>query len=184
MCNEAIGRVYDVVRTAFELLSQDYGRRLELGRGWFVFCSRLSVTCRVICWMSVTCSTFRWSVPWLSTLAVVVLTVATAVLYFVPIRYVILVWGINKFTKKLRSANAIDNNEVLDYLSRVPSDKELVSAWFVMFEYAAASCNRTAAIFFSGLAVDRNFLWQMNNAVFLLWSNSPKFLCSATESRD
>ena len=35
--------------------------------------------------------------------------------------------GINKFTKKLRAPNAIPNNELLDYLSRVPSDKELVS---------------------------------------------------------
>ena len=35
--------------------------------------------------------------------------------------------GINKFTKKLRAPNAIPNNELMDYLSRVPSDKELVS---------------------------------------------------------
>jgi hypothetical protein len=35
--------------------------------------------------------------------------------------------GINKFTKKLRAPNAIANNELLDFLSRVPSDKELVS---------------------------------------------------------
>ncbi|KAG2470517.1 MCTP2 protein, partial [Polypterus senegalus] len=30
--------------------------------------------------------------------------------------------GINKFTKKLRNPYALDNNEVLDFLSRVPSD--------------------------------------------------------------
>lgn len=34
--------------------------------------------------------------------------------------------GINKFTKKLRSPYAIDNNEVLDFLSRVPSDVQVV----------------------------------------------------------
>lgn len=34
--------------------------------------------------------------------------------------------GINKFTKKLRAPNAIPNNELLDFLSRVPSDRELV----------------------------------------------------------
>lgn len=42
-----------------------------------------------------------------------------------------LVWisvlGINKFTKKLRNPYSIDNNEVLDFLSRVPSDVQKVS---------------------------------------------------------
>jgi len=75
------------------------------------------------------CSAFRWSVPWLSALAILVLIIFTIILYHIPIRYIILVWGVNKFTKKLRSPNAIDNNEILDYLSRVPSDKELVSAF-------------------------------------------------------
>ncbi|OWK08968.1 hypothetical protein Celaphus_00015167 [Cervus elaphus hippelaphus] len=36
------------------------------------------------------------------------------------------VWGINKFTKKLRNPYAIDNNELLDFLSRVPSDVQKV----------------------------------------------------------
>lgn len=34
--------------------------------------------------------------------------------------------GINKFTKKLRNPYAIDNNEILDFLSRVPSDVQKV----------------------------------------------------------
>ncbi|KAI4535578.1 hypothetical protein MG293_014804 [Ovis ammon polii] len=34
--------------------------------------------------------------------------------------------GINKFTKKLRNPYAIDNNELLDFLSRVPSDVQKV----------------------------------------------------------
>ncbi|MEQ2261765.1 hypothetical protein XENORESO_015372, partial [Xenotaenia resolanae] len=33
---------------------------------------------------------------------------------------------INKFTKKLRNPYCIDNNEVLDFLSRVPSDVQKV----------------------------------------------------------
>lgn len=37
------------------------------------------------------------------------------------------VLGINKFTKKLRNPYSIDNNEVLDFLSRVPSDVQKVS---------------------------------------------------------
>ena len=37
--------------------------------------------------------------------------------------------GINKFTKKLRAPHAIPNNELLDFLSRIPSDNQLVSIW-------------------------------------------------------
>uniref|UniRef100_A0AAV2LKK0 C2 domain-containing protein n=2 Tax=Knipowitschia caucasica TaxID=637954 RepID=A0AAV2LKK0_KNICA len=71
-------------------------------------------------------NTFNWSVPFLSCLAFMVFVVATALTYFIPLRYIILVWGINKFTKKLRNPYSIDNNEVLDFLSRVPSDVQKV----------------------------------------------------------
>lgn len=67
-------------------------------------------------------NTFNWSVPFLSNLAFLVLLVASVLTYFIPVRYIILAWGINKFTKKFRKPYAIDNNEVLDFLSRVPSD--------------------------------------------------------------
>ncbi|ETE71807.1 Multiple C2 and transmembrane domain-containing protein 1, partial [Ophiophagus hannah] len=67
-------------------------------------------------------NTFNWTIPFLSWLAIVALCVFTVILYFIPLRYIVLVWGINKFTKKLRSPYAIDNNELLDFLSRVPSD--------------------------------------------------------------
>ncbi|NXK10862.1 MCTP1 protein, partial [Herpetotheres cachinnans] len=71
-------------------------------------------------------NTFNWTVPFLSWLAIVALSVFTVILYFIPLRYIVLVWGINKFTKKLRSPYAIDNNELLDFLSRVPSDVQVV----------------------------------------------------------
>ncbi|XP_062985672.1 multiple C2 and transmembrane domain-containing protein 1 isoform X2 [Elgaria multicarinata webbii] len=71
-------------------------------------------------------NTFSWTVPFLSWLAIVALCVFTVILYFIPLRYIVLVWGINKFTKKLRSPYAIDNNELLDFLSRVPSDVQVV----------------------------------------------------------
>nr|DBA31955.1 TPA: hypothetical protein GDO54_007709 [Pyxicephalus adspersus] len=80
-------------------------------------------------------NTFNWSVPFLSLLACFILLVATILLYFIPIRYIILIWGINKFTKKLRNPYAIDNNEFLDFLSRVPSDvqKPLPVLLYVLF---------------------------------------------------
>ncbi|XP_062830288.1 multiple C2 and transmembrane domain-containing protein 1 isoform X4 [Anolis carolinensis] len=71
-------------------------------------------------------NTFNWTVPFLSWLAIVALCVFTVILYFIPLRYIVLVWGINKFTKKLRSPYAIDNNELIDFLSRVPSDVQVV----------------------------------------------------------
>lgn len=45
--------------------------------------------------------------------------------YMVPIRYVVLVWGINKYTKRLRKPNFISNNELIDFISRCPTNKQL-----------------------------------------------------------
>ncbi|KPP78015.1 hypothetical protein Z043_102519 [Scleropages formosus] len=73
-------------------------------------------------------STFNWTVPFLSWLAIVALCGATLLAYFVPLRYIVLAWGVNKFTKKLRDPYTIDNNELLDFLSRVPSDVQVVAA--------------------------------------------------------
>ncbi|KAM9854245.1 multiple C2 and transmembrane domain-containing protein 2 isoform 2-T2 [Aulostomus maculatus] len=69
---------------------------------------------------------FNWSVPFLSCLTCLVLFVATSLLYVIPLRYIVLIWGVNKFTKKLRNPYAIDNNEILDFLRRVPSDVQKV----------------------------------------------------------
>uniref|UniRef100_A0A8C7ZLV2 Multiple C2 domains, transmembrane 2a n=1 Tax=Oryzias sinensis TaxID=183150 RepID=A0A8C7ZLV2_9TELE len=69
---------------------------------------------------------FNWSVPFLSSLACLVLFVATVLLYYIPLRYIVLIWGINKFTKKLRKPYSIDGNEMLDFLVRVPSDVQKV----------------------------------------------------------
>lgn len=71
-------------------------------------------------------NTFNWSVPFLSGLALLVLALAAVITYFIPLRYIVLIWGINKFTKKLRNPYNINNNEVLDFLSRVPSDVQKV----------------------------------------------------------
>lgn len=68
----------------------------------------------------------NWSVPFLSCLACLMLFGATALLYFVPLRYIVLIWGVNKFTKKLRNPYTIDNNEISDFLKRVPSDVQKV----------------------------------------------------------
>ncbi|XP_041093538.1 multiple C2 and transmembrane domain-containing protein 1-like isoform X3 [Polyodon spathula] len=71
-------------------------------------------------------NTFNWTVPFLSWLAIVALVVTTIIVYFIPLRYIVLAWGVNKFTRKLRDPYTIDNNELLDFLSRVPSDVQVV----------------------------------------------------------
>ncbi|XP_036384454.1 multiple C2 and transmembrane domain-containing protein 1 isoform X1 [Megalops cyprinoides] len=71
-------------------------------------------------------NTFNWTVPFLSWLAITALFAGTLVIYFIPLRYIVLAWGVNKFTKKLRDPYLIDNNELLDFLSRVPSDVQVV----------------------------------------------------------
>ncbi|XP_029980670.1 multiple C2 and transmembrane domain-containing protein 2 isoform X2 [Sphaeramia orbicularis] len=71
-------------------------------------------------------NTFNWSVPFLSCLAFFIFIIATILTYYIPLRYIVLIWGINKFTKKLRNPYCIDNNEVLDFLTRVPSDVQKV----------------------------------------------------------
>uniref|UniRef100_A0A8P4G6V6 Multiple C2 domains, transmembrane 2a n=1 Tax=Dicentrarchus labrax TaxID=13489 RepID=A0A8P4G6V6_DICLA len=75
---------------------------------------------------------FNWSVPFLSCLSCLVLFVAATLLYLIPLRYIVLIWGVNKFTKKLRNPYTIDNNEILDFLKRVPSDVQKVRRNYIL----------------------------------------------------
>lgn len=76
---------------------------------------------------SVIHSTFNFSVPELSWLTALLLFGAMLVLHFIPIRALLMIWGIIKFSKRIIRPHAVTNNEVLDLLSRVPDDEELVS---------------------------------------------------------
>jgi len=67
-----------------------------------------------------------WKVPWLSWLAVIVLTVTMVIVYVVPLRYVILVWGLIKLTAKWRHPDAVHHVGLVDFLSRLPSNRQLV----------------------------------------------------------
>ncbi|XP_014246245.1 multiple C2 and transmembrane domain-containing protein isoform X2 [Cimex lectularius] len=72
-------------------------------------------------------NTFNFTVPFLTYLAVIILIGITIVLYFVPVRYLILIWGVNKFARKLIRPHTIPNNEILDLISRVPDNEDLIS---------------------------------------------------------
>jgi len=67
----------------------------------------------------------QWKNPYASCLLAILMIGASVALYFIPVRYILLGWGINKFRKFGMDPNLIDNMEVEDFLSRVPSDPEL-----------------------------------------------------------
>ncbi|CRL08658.1 CLUMA_CG021376, isoform A [Clunio marinus] len=71
-------------------------------------------------------NTFNFSVPELSWLTALLLLGALLVLHFIPIRALLMIWGIIKFSKRIIRPHAVTNNEVLDLLSRVPDDEELI----------------------------------------------------------
>ncbi|CAH2098186.1 unnamed protein product [Euphydryas editha] len=68
----------------------------------------------------------NFTVPYLSYIAIIMLFGAMFVLYLIPLRYLLMAWGINKFTRKILRPHTIPNNEVLDLLSRVPDDETLL----------------------------------------------------------
>lgn len=70
-------------------------------------------------------NTFNFSVPFLSWLAIIAMLAVSFFLYYINLRYLLIIWGINKFSKKLIRPNYVPNNEVLDFLSRVPDDEEI-----------------------------------------------------------
>ena len=71
-------------------------------------------------------NTFNFSVPFLSWLAILILFVIALILYFISLRFLVIVWAINKFSKKFIRPDFVPNNELLDFLSRVPDDEELL----------------------------------------------------------
>ena len=55
--------------------------------------SRLTESCVLL----FPCSTFNWTVPFLSWLAITALCSATVLLYLIPLRYLVLAWGESLF---------------------------------------------------------------------------------------
>ncbi|XP_011632616.1 multiple C2 and transmembrane domain-containing protein isoform X5 [Pogonomyrmex barbatus] len=70
---------------------------------------------------------FNFTIPYLSYLAMILAIAGAVVLYFIPVRYLILAWGVNKFSRKILRPHSVPNNELLDLISRVPDDEELLN---------------------------------------------------------
>ncbi|CAB3248445.1 unnamed protein product [Arctia plantaginis] len=67
----------------------------------------------------------KFEVPYLSILVMTALVVASIGLYLIPINYIFMALGIYKFTRKFLNPNRVPNNDILDFISRVPDDKML-----------------------------------------------------------
>ncbi|XP_071556373.1 multiple C2 and transmembrane domain-containing protein isoform X2 [Temnothorax nylanderi] len=70
---------------------------------------------------------FNFTIPYLSYLAMLLAIAGAVVLYFIPVRYLILGWGVNKFSRKILRPHSVPNNELLDLISRVPDNEELLN---------------------------------------------------------
>jgi len=100
--------------------------RLQAGKDVIILVQ--DITGNVASYLERISNTFTFKVPFLSYLMMFCLIVATIILYLVPLRLIFLAWGTRKFTKKLINPNAIDNNELLDFLSRVPDHVQCIRA--------------------------------------------------------
>lgn len=86
---------------------------------------------------------FNFTVPYLSYLAMTLAILAAVILYYIPVRYLILAWGVNKFSRKIFRPHSVPNNEVLDLISRVPDDEEILN-YRELKPLPTADCERGA----------------------------------------
>ena len=68
---------------------------------------------------------FQWEEAPLSNLWAALLLLTALLLWLLGLRTLLLLWGLNKFTKKLRDSNPVTTNEIDNLLLRVP-DYEMV----------------------------------------------------------
>ena len=71
---------------------------------------------------------FHFEEPFLTHLWAALLLATASVLWLLGLRTVLLLWGINKFTKKLRDPNPVATNEIDNLLLRVPDYQMVLDA--------------------------------------------------------
>nr|CAH7761985.1 unnamed protein product [Callosobruchus chinensis] len=69
---------------------------------------------------------FNFTIPYLSWIAIMLFLLAGVVLYMMPVRYLLMLWGTNKFLRRILRPHSVPNNEFLDLLSRIPDDEMLL----------------------------------------------------------
>ncbi|CAH0398647.1 unnamed protein product [Chilo suppressalis] len=76
----------------------------------------------------------NFTVPFVSLLAVGIILLTSLIMYIIPLKYILICYGIHKFTRKILRPNRIPNNEILDLLSRVPDDETLLDCEELLLE--------------------------------------------------
>ncbi|CAH8433065.1 unnamed protein product [Heterobilharzia americana] len=68
----------------------------------------------------------RWRYPWLSCLVLIIILLITVLVYFVPIRYLVIAYTIKKFTRPIRNSARVTTTIFFGILNRVPSRMEKI----------------------------------------------------------
>lgn len=69
-----------------------------------------------------------FKVPFISYLTMSILVISSAAFYWIPYNYLMMSLGIYKFTRKFLNPDRILNNDLLDFISRVP-DNNILKEW-------------------------------------------------------
>ncbi|XP_050673288.1 multiple C2 and transmembrane domain-containing protein-like isoform X1 [Leptidea sinapis] len=69
-----------------------------------------------------------FKVPFLSYVTMIILVVVSIGLYIIPFNYILMGFGIMKFTRKYKNPNRLLNNDLLDFVSRLPDD-DVLKEW-------------------------------------------------------
>ncbi|CAF4865686.1 unnamed protein product [Pieris macdunnoughi] len=77
---------------------------------------------------------YNFSVPFVSFLAIVLISIIACIMFLIPLQYILMVWGIHKFTRKILKPNRVPHSEILDLLSRVPDDITLINCQEIPLE--------------------------------------------------
>lgn len=66
-----------------------------------------------------------FKVPFLSYLTIVLLIAGAGVIYLIPFKFLMMIFGLYKFLRKWIHPNRVLNNDLLDFISRLPDNKIL-----------------------------------------------------------
>ncbi|CAH4028824.1 unnamed protein product [Pieris brassicae] len=77
---------------------------------------------------------YNFSVPFVSFLAIFLISIIACIMFLIPLQYILMVWGIHKFTRKILKPNRVPHSEILDLLSRVPDDITLTNCQEIPLE--------------------------------------------------
>ncbi|XP_053606560.1 multiple C2 and transmembrane domain-containing protein-like [Plodia interpunctella] len=82
---------------------------------------------------------FNFSDPYVSLLAIFFLLSISTIICLIPVKYLFMGWGIKKYVRKMIWPNRVPHSEVMDLISRVPNDEDLIDYELLPTESAMKS---------------------------------------------